>query len=276
MKDKRLAFLGLFTVVFFLLASALNGNLKKPPLVVLKQDSALNFSDTFLKISFAGYKRLMADILWITTLLESDLDHYKKKDLNNWLFLRFNSISKLDPLFLQNYTFGAQYLSIIKDDLTGASILFEKGLSHYPDNYSLIFNAAYLHAFETGDFKKASALYKKLRKFPQRPKFLESLIAKLDYQESGDLREAYSVLKEIYESQKGDSALKAKLKSDLYAIKATLDLECLNSDRIKCSYYDFNGDPYIKRGDIYSAQSQFTPYRLHLRNKKGSSQESSQ
>ncbi len=139
----------------FTLSGALNNKLTKPPLKIDKQDSALNFSNKFLKIGFAGYKRLISDVLWITTLLESDLKHYSRKDLNNWMFLRFNSISELDEYFLQNYLFGSQYLSIIKDDIEGSKVLFERGLHYYPNNYHLIFNAAFLYAFELGDAEKA-------------------------------------------------------------------------------------------------------------------------
>lgn len=257
----------ILTLVFFTSAAFLNLSLKQKPIEISKQESALNLQTHFLKFSFAGYKRLVADTLWITTLLESDLSHYKKKDLNNWMFLRFNSIVDLDPLFLDAYTFGGQYLSIIKDDLHGASTIFEKGLIHYPKNYSLNFNAAFLYGMELQEYKRAVELYKAIRDYPQAPKFIDSLIAKLEFEQTGDLSTAFQVLNEIYKGSKKDQLLKEKLEKDLYAIKATIDLECLNGKKVNCERKDFYGGSYIYRNGVFKAQQPFAPYQLHK--KKG-------
>lgn len=255
-----------------LVASAfINRNLEKPAYQINKQTAALNLSDDFLRYGFAGYKRLIADILWISTLLESDSTHYKNKDLNNWMYLRFNSITNLDPKFLSAYTFGAQYLSIIKDDLQGAAKIFEKGLVRYPDNYSLNFNAAFLYAMELGDYKRGVELYKKIRNYPQAPTFINTLITRLEYQQSGDLESAYSVLLEMLQNAGDDEVLTKKLETDLYAIKAMIDLECLNSSAASkdCNRIDRDGNRYIYRGGRFKTQKPFTPYKLFTRQKKG-------
>ena len=147
MAIKNNSLLIILIIIFFAIAGVLNRNIVKPTFVVSKQQSALNINQDFINIFDLGQKRLLSDILWITTLLESDLSHYKGKDLNSWLYLRFLTISTLDPLFLQNYQFGGQYLSIVKDDLVGAKTIFEKGLKAYPNDYNLIFNIAFLYAF---------------------------------------------------------------------------------------------------------------------------------
>ncbi|MCO4755489.1 MAG: hypothetical protein KC478_13490, partial [Bacteriovoracaceae bacterium] len=150
-----------FAIVLFALAALLNRSIEKPPIVINKQDSAFNLQNSFYKFTFAGYKRLIADVLWITTLLESDTTHYKNGDLNNWMFLRFNSITTLDPKFLQNYVFATQYLSIVKDDPHGAAVIFERGINYYPNNYNLLFNGAFLYGFELREYAKATELFKR-------------------------------------------------------------------------------------------------------------------
>ena len=76
-------------ISFLLIAGLIHNSIQKPEIVFNKQSSALNINQDFLKILSSGQNRLLADYLWIVTLLESDHDHYKKKDLNSWMYLRF-------------------------------------------------------------------------------------------------------------------------------------------------------------------------------------------
>lgn len=125
------------------------------PIIVLnKQNTALNVNKNLLLFFNIGNKRLISDLLWVQTLLESDEEHYGKNDLNSWMYLRFLSISLLDPLFFENYMYGGLYLSIVKDDVLGAAEIFEKGLIYYPDNYNLNYYAGFNYYFELGDLKK--------------------------------------------------------------------------------------------------------------------------
>tara|TARA_B100001971_G_scaffold209115_1_gene232097 strand:+ start:1123 stop:1932 length:810 start_codon:yes stop_codon:yes gene_type:complete len=267
MTKKSLLFSIASTCFFFAASAFLNKQISKPPIKIEKQVSAINFHDSFYRLLFAGYKRMVADLLWIATLLESDLSHYKRKDLNNWMFLRFKSITDLDPKFLQAYSFGGQYLNIIKDDVEGAAYLFDKGLSYYPNNYSLNFNGGYLYAFELAEYERAVKLYERIRHHPSAPKFIDSLIAKLKFKETGDLETTYKVLEEMLRNEKRDALLIKKLRKDLYAIKAMIDLECLNQNGDGCSRLDYNNEPYLFINGVYKAQTPFKPYELYK--KKG-------
>lgn len=262
MKSSRLVIFSAFAFVFFTLAAVLNLNTSKQTIKIDKQSSALNFSTDLIRFSLAGYKRLSADILWITTLLESDTGQYKNKDLNNWMYMRFNSILELDPKFLIGYQFGAQYLSIIKDDLLGAEKIFEKGLSIYPDNYFLNYNAGFLYAFELNKPAKAIRAYERILAFPQAPAFLPSLISKLRFKEHKDLHLVFELVQENLRNTK-DELMKLRLLTDLYAIKAEIDLKCLNNGETNCSHNDYNGAPYLYRDGRYHAQKAFKPYRLN-------------
>ncbi len=116
--------------------------------------------------------------------------------------------------------------------------------------------------------KRPLPLYKRLRRFPQRPRFLESLIAKLQYEKSGDLKTAYQSLSQIAESSNDDPLLLPKLKKELYAIKAMIDLNCLNSGGESCQLLDYNGRPYIKRNGKYEAIEAFAPFKIHKKKER--------
>ena len=259
-------FILFFSIIFLGLAWKLKLISPKPTISVSKQQSALNFNSDLINIFSLGQRRLISDVFWITTLLESDLSHYKNKDLNSWMFLRFKTISELDPFFLKNYEFGGQYLSIIKDDLKGAEHIFDKALSIYPDNQVLLISAAFLQAFELNQYEKAISLYQKLIDIKKAPPFVYSLIHKLKNKEGRNLEETFLALRETKKHlPKNSKMLIDKIDKDLYAIRAEIDLECLNQLRDGCNLNDLDGRAYIKKGDKYVAQKTFLKYRFYIR-----------
>lgn len=255
----------LFGSLFFLtIAGSLNNSFQKPRFKVSKQDSAVNLTSGFLRFGFAGHKRLVADILWMATLLESDLSHYRGKDFNSWMFLRFFSISELDPLFEGNYVFGGRYLSIIKDDVAGANKLLEKGLGFYPKNRSLVEMKAFNHTFELGDYQEGLRLYERLADLPNPPKYLPSLLAKLKRQQGLELTETIKTLSGLLEGiEDKESPLAKKLRRDIETLTIEKDLECLNKRKGHCSRIDPYGTPYrIDNGNFLPPES-YSPYRIH-------------
>jgi tetratricopeptide (TPR) repeat protein len=246
------------------MAGVINIKNPKPLVVVSKQDTALNINKDLLIFMSAGNKRLMTDLLWVQTLLESDLDHYKKRDLNNWLFLRFNTISVLDPRFYENYLYGGQFLNVAKDDILGAEIIYNKGLNIFPDDYALNYFAGILNYFELSNNETALKYLKRIENHPRSPVFLKSIIHKLELAQGASLEEIYGLVFFHYESTK-DEVLKIKLKSDLYAIKAEIDLKCLNNNRESCDTRDLDGDYYLKENGQYKTQKPFLLFRLTKR-----------
>ncbi|WP_408098469.1 hypothetical protein ACJVC5_06035 [Peredibacter sp. HCB2-198] len=259
----------LILVAILLFASAvyLHSLTQKPKVYVSKQESAVNFKIDFIKFFSLGNKRLLSDLIWVQTLMESDQDHYKQKDLNNWMYLRFASIAELDPKFYHNYLYGGQFLSIIKDDLPGAGIIFEKGLKLYPNDYDLNYYAGLMYYFELGDADKGLKHLEKILHHPRTPNFFPSIVNKLKLETGEDLESIYQLVRHNYEEAE-DPILKQKLGNDLYAIKAEIDLKCLNNQKGGCDYRDQNGKAYIlKNGTYYSAKS-FTLYRIKKRGDK--------
>jgi len=256
----------LLSICLLIGAGFLNEALIKPELNIKKQESAININSDFVKFLNGGNSRLLADLLWIITLLESDLEHYQQKDLNSWMYLRFKTIMSLDPLFLQNYQFGGKYLSIVKDDILGAKEIFDKGLKIYPDDYELLFNAAYLYGFELQNDKEAYKLYLKVAKFPQAPSYIKTLAYKLRFESNQNLEFALKFLEDTFKTEK-DIFLKKKILKDMYAIRAQIDLNCLNSNNKNCNKLDMDGKKYIESNGKFIAPKKFIKYGIKRKKK---------
>ena len=258
---KKYKFL-LISFFFLFIAFSINNTLSKPKIIISKQDATWNINnDTVIKFHF-GFRRLESALLWISTILESDIDHYKKRDLNSWMFLRFNTISKLDPRFYQNYSYGSLYLSIIKDDISGASILYDKGLEHFPDDYYLLRDATFHFYFEAKDYKRAFIVGQQFKRYHPEHYKLISVIAKLDA-ENGNLETALKSLN-VYqiEHPEGDD-IGNKIHENRYALRAEIDLNCLNNLKSKdCIREDLDGKPYRQSSAGYVAEKKWVPFRV--------------
>jgi hypothetical protein len=240
-----------------------------PPLNISKQDSARTVNTDFLKLFSAGNRRMVADFVWIKTLLESDLVHYKNDNLNNWMYLRFNQISDLDPLFYQNYLYGGLYLSVVKDDPKSGIKIFEKGLVHYSEDYKLRFNIGFTYYFDLGDYKNGLAHLKHIQQNSELPIPMRSVIAKLELQTTLDYDLAFSMVNENYQNTT-DPNIRQKLFLDLYSIKAEKDLKCLNMRQTSCQRVDLEGKPYILKGAIFISAKPFKRFRVKIRSTKNS------
>jgi hypothetical protein len=250
-----------FAIIFLGLALTIANKITRPVLFIKKQDVSINVNSQFTNYFNLGQKRLLSSILWIATILESDHDHYKNKDLNSWMFLRFKTISDLEPLFYENYIFGGTYLSIIKDDIPGATYLYNKALKYYPDDFDLLKNSAYHFYFEVHDNKRAYQLYAKLRQHPKTSYVMLSTLARLE-SDNGKLDIAFQLLKGQYDKLTDKNGLLAKIiLNHLYSIKAELDLTCLNSGSQGCATLDLNGDKYIFKNNLYMASKFWIPFR---------------
>lgn len=264
------------SIYFLIIGLSLSGTYyistqsEKPALFITKQQSSLNLQNNFWQYFGLGQKRLASSLLWIATILESDHDHYKNRDLNSWMFLRFNTISFLEPKFYENYAFGGVYLSIVKDDLTGASVIYDKGLSMYPYDYSLLKDAGFHYYFEVGNFEKALPIYKKLVNINQPSPQIVSTLARLE-SNLGRKEDALNLLHDRYQQLNDKSSVIAlKTYSSMYSLKAEIDLECLNSKHAtsqNCSLIDLDGEKYILTQGKYKAAKDWIPFRIKAKKK---------
>lgn len=242
-------------------AFLISKNNEKPPIFVTKQQSSLNINENFWLYFNLGQKRLISSIYWIATILDSDVDHYKNRDLNSWMFIRFNTISIIEPRFYENYNFGGAYLSIIKDDLAGADVIYDKGLKHYPEDYSLLLNSGFHYYFEQKNLDKAYPILQKLRHNPKSPQYIISSLARIE-SKNGNLEDSFIILKEYQARFLKDSIIWNKIQEQLYSLRAELDLNCLNTKfNNHCSRVDLDGDAYIYKNNVYEAKKNWIPYR---------------
>lgn len=253
-------FLYFLSAIFLIAAYAVNLNNEKPLMFVAKQDQAINFNASLFNYLNLGLKRLISSTLWTSTILESDIEHYKKKDLNSWMFLRFNLIAELDPQFYENYSFGGPYLSIVKDDIEGASIIYKKGLRQYPNDYSLIKDASFHFYFEAKDKASSIEFFRRLKKFPQTPLYLQTSMARMEAAQ-GNLDAAMAMLTEMQSKYPLQTSMGARIFEYRYSIKAEVDLDCLNNKKKNCSTIDLENRPYALRNNVFQAQREWTIYR---------------
>lgn len=253
--------LALLALTLFVCAGFLSLKYPKPLLELDKQSTAVNINDDLLRYMSLGNKRLITDFIWVKTLIESDLDHYKRKDLNSWMYLRFKTIATLDPLFYENFNWGGRYLSIVKDDLPGAVEIYKRGLRSFPDDYSLNNGLGFTYYFELSDPAQGLPYLEKIMNYPQAPVYYKSIVGKLKLNLNFDFDAALLFISELI-TQTKDKVLKSKLQGDYYAVKAERDLKCLNRHEKDCDFRDANGDFYIAREGKYYSPQFFVPYRL--------------
>lgn len=232
----------------------------KPLLFINKQQTTLNLDQKIWKYFNLGQKRLISSILWIATIIESDVDHYKGKDLNSWMFLRFNSISYLEPKFYENYAFGGPYLSVIKDDLEGATVIFNKGLIEYPNDYNLLNKASFHFYFELKDTDAAYDILRRLNQFDKTSPIAKTTLSRIEASK-GNLDGAYQILSDFQKNFKAEDFIWKKIQEFRYSIRAELDLNCLNTQLKACSDVDLNGIPYVQKNGKFEAVEKWTPYR---------------
>ena len=258
-------------VIFLTLANILHSHRQKPLLKLSQEDISYTLNQDFLYVFSMGNQRLVSSYLWILTLLQGDTEHYKKKDGNSWMYLRFSTIAKLDPLFYENYKIGGIYLAIIKDDVSGSVDILEKGARHYPKDFWLNYYLGFNHLYELKDRKKGLYYFDKIRDHPIRKKrfpLLTSTLAKL-HAHQGDMKTAFNVLFQAYQNL--DSGfLKKHFEKNLYSLKAKIDLACLNQKMEKnCQKTDFFNRPYIQNTDgLWSAEGDVRSLELKLRDRK--------
>ena len=258
-------------VIFLTLANILHSSRPKPLLKLSQEDISYTLNQDFLYVFSMGNQRLFSSYLWILTLLQGDTEHYKKKDGNSWMYLRFRTIAKLDPQFYENYKIGGIYLAIIKDDVSGSIDILEKGIQHYPQDFWLNYYLGFNHLYELKDRKKGLYYFDKIRDHPIRKKqfpLLTSTLAKL-HAHQGDLKTAFNVLFQAYQNL-NSGFLKKHFEKSLYSLKAQIDLNCLNGNEEKeCQRFDFFNKPYVKntRGD-WVAQGDIHSLKLKLRDRK--------
>jgi hypothetical protein len=263
---KKTIFPIILASLFFALSIFLNTKFTRPEIVISKQQSAVNFNKSVLAIFSAGLRRMISSTFWVQTLLESDHDHYKNNDLNSWMYHRFKTINHLEPQFLPGYQLGGTYLYVIKDDIQGALDIFEDGHKIFPNDFEINYYIGIINALDLKEYEASLPYLEQIEKHPRTSMVIKSLILKIKSSISGDLNTAYEILLTTYNSLDNE-AQKAWYRERIYAIKAELDLACLNSNKKNCNTTDFDGNRYIFKDGVYQTVKKYRTFKIFEKNK---------
>lgn len=161
----------IFRTYIVLAASLISGI----ALIALSSGTAIRSTETkptlippeHLNFFVLGYQEPVADLLWIRAI--QDFDFCESKPAPNstpdqyrcekgWVFHMIQAITELAPRFKIAHLTGATMLSVLVNDIDGASIVFDKSVLRFPDDGQLAFRAAYHALIEEKNVEKASRL----------------------------------------------------------------------------------------------------------------------
>ncbi|AZZ36254.1 hypothetical protein CIK05_05430 [Bdellovibrio sp. qaytius] len=170
----------------------------------------------------AGFNVQVADAFWLRAV--QDFDYCSKKisqnvcEGNSWLFSVLDLSSTLDPkLEPIMYQTAGLALSILVGDVEGGAKIFDRGVQVYPDNWQIIYGAAYHALYEEKNKMKASKLYLRASEIGA-PKWTQVLAARLASDE-GESEFADKILEDMV-AQNKDEKLIIRLKTKLLEAKA--------------------------------------------------------
>jgi hypothetical protein len=137
-------------------------------------------------------------------------------------------ITDYSPKFRIAYSMGATTLSVLVDDIEGASRLFEKALLVFPNDWVIQYRAAYHFLSEVHDLDRAAELLLLVGK-NGGPAWAPSLAARL-YSRAGQALLGKQVLLELLETY-NDGPAADRLRERLAEIQKVLDEEEAKSFR---------------------------------------------
>lgn len=182
-----------------------------------------------------GTRLVWADLIWIDTLIKADTTH-SEKDFSDF-YQAFKAIITLDPDNLYAYWVGGLYLSVIKDDIKGATAILREGVQHmerHPDSvngfkeaWRLPFTLGYNLIFEEQEFEAGAPWIRKSAEMPGAPIYVKDL-AKRFSSEIGILEVGSRVLGDLYK-RVGSEEEKAKIEKKMVNIAAMQELLELNN-----------------------------------------------
>lgn len=163
-----------------------------------------------------GYREPFADMLWLRAIQDFDYcEKQLKADLckgNSWLSQMLDLTTDLSPRFRMAYSAGAMALTIIISDIEGASKLFNKGVLAFPNDWIILYKAAYHAIYEENNMPKAAYLVERAAR-NGAPDWVWSLAANL-YSEGGQRMLAMKVVEEL-EAMKFNPAVIRRIKERL-------------------------------------------------------------
>jgi len=146
-----------------------------------------------------GFPDQIADQFWLRTI--QDFDYCEQKIAENtcrnqgWLYQMLDLITELSPHFRMPHATGPLALTVLISDIEGASKLFDKAVRNFPDDWSILYRAAYQALFEEKNKEKAADLLYRSAK-QGAPSWVYALAGRL-YSEAGQKELGERIFQEI-------------------------------------------------------------------------------
>ncbi len=175
-------------------------------------------SGQLTELASVGFDSLVSVMLWLR-----GIQYYGAHRRTDKYYLLaehiFETITDLDPNFVNAYRFGALVISQDMGQPVGGAELLRKGIRHNYDSWELYFDLGFLYFVDVRDRRKAAHYFNLASRFPDAPDVAKRFSA-FAYKKSGNYELSRKLWEEIYES----TANRAVRETAEHALK-TLDLD---------------------------------------------------
>jgi hypothetical protein len=136
-----------------------------------------------------------------------------------WVYQMLDVISDLQPQFRSVYADGATMLSVIVDDREGAQKIYHKGLIAFPEDWDILFRAAYHEMFEMQNAQGSQELMLRAAQ-AGAPQWVYALYGKL-MDRTGQAALALGVLQQVLDRDLGGD-FRGRIEAQVERLKETL------------------------------------------------------
>jgi hypothetical protein len=150
-----------------------------------------------------GYSSQLADTFWLRAIQDTEYCEQMISEKTcvgkSWLYNVINLTVELDPNFAEAYYYGGLSLTVLIEDIPGATDIFDKGTAKFKHEWPLLYAAAYHALFEQKNPLKASKLYL-MAANSGAPPWVRMAAGKLAIQ-GGDKAAAREILEQMIRSE---------------------------------------------------------------------------
>jgi tetratricopeptide (TPR) repeat protein len=150
----------------------------------------------YLAAASLGFRVMLADTIYLWSI--QYYGHRRTPEGRIYLQQIYNTISDLDPLFIESYTTGALWMVSDMGDPLMALELLDRGIERNPDNWLLPWEAGWYSYMSLEDYVSAERYFAMASEHADAPPWVARLRAHMRT-EQGDLRTAILMWEEILE-----------------------------------------------------------------------------
>ena len=181
----------------------------------------------YLAAASLGFRIILADTIYLWSI--QYYGHRRTPEGRIYLQHIYNTISDLDPQFIESYMTGALWMASDMADPAMALELLDRGIERNPDSWILPWDAGWYSYMQLHDYPAAERYFAMASEHADAPSWVARLRAHM-LAEQGDLRTAVVMWEEILEEAEaaGDeisAAIAAQRIPDLYSRYAVGEIE---------------------------------------------------